>query len=339
MLLVVFLCAESHGDDKAAQDNNRVDLICPNSEDISPCVCFSFPDKTTHLDCSAVRSEAQLAELFSSLAVPAFTSLTIEYNTDIKVLRVGDLGNVTFQEIYVHGGALEEVENGSLSASYSIAHSLDFSSNSLTSFCFEDIKQFTSLLDLNLSDNKLYELPQISSQTLTSLSIGKNPLTSLSPSVFSDTPSLRAISIFGTELNNLFAGTFSTLANLTWLNLSENELTHIHTDAIHIKVFGASIHLDYNSIKYVLPGGISGLRGGFVYLYTNNIVELEEDVWRPLLEEGNTLDLKANPLACGCDVAWLVKNATLLQFVDSKTSCSSGDLLVDLDAEYLDLVC
>ncbi|XP_045614858.1 oplophorus-luciferin 2-monooxygenase non-catalytic subunit [Procambarus clarkii] len=339
LLLAVFLCVEGDVADESVNWDDLSDPSCPSAGELSPCVCFVL-SKSAYLDCSAVESEEELAEVFSrNVAFPPFKKLTIENNTHLKVLRAGALGNVSFEEVFIHGGVLEEVENGSLSASYSTALKLNFGSNYLTSFNFDDIQFFTRLQEIVLDDNKLYELPHISSNSLTSLSIGKNPLSSLSNTAFADMPELRAVSIFDTGLNNLFEGTFVGLANLTWLDLSGNELTHLHIEAIQVRVFGASIHLDHNSISVVLPGGVTGLKGGFVYLYNNKISVLEEEVWRAVLEEGNTLDFKYNPLACGCDIAWLVRNTTLLKFVDSMTTCENGDLLADLDPAYYAEVC
>lgn len=42
-----------------------------------------------------------------------------------------------------------------------------------------------------------------------------------------------------------------------------------------------------------------------------------------------------NPLLCGCDIAWLVRNHTLLEAVDVYTTCADGRLLASLDpADY-----
>lgn len=40
-----------------------------------------------------------------------------------------------------------------------------------------------------------------------------------------------------------------------------------------------------------------------------------------------------NPLACGCDIAWLVLNTRFLAQLKDDTTCSDGELVVNLDPD------
>ncbi|KAG7159658.1 oplophorus-luciferin 2-monooxygenase non-catalytic subunit-like [Homarus americanus] len=330
---LVFLCVGSH----AWIDPN--DDSCPDPSVISPCVCSVVPGNSRHIDCSDVRDEDDLACIFSSSSLPTFKKLTIEYNTRLSVLRAGLLGNASFEEVYIYGGALEEVDRGFLAGSYNTAISIDFSYNWLTDFIFDDMSLFTKLKSLTLDGNKLSYLPPITSPTLASISVGENPFSTLEPSTFQHMPALETISIFKTGLNNILAGTFSGLEHLTWLSLGENLLTHIHSNAIQFTEPGASLYLDRNSIKYIIIDAIGGLTNGALYVYNNKIVELEEDIWRPMLEAGNEIDLRNNPLTCGCDIAWLLHDPTLLSLINHQTICVDGTLLVDINPDDIDAIC
>ncbi|XP_045106566.1 oplophorus-luciferin 2-monooxygenase non-catalytic subunit-like [Portunus trituberculatus] len=68
----------------------------------------------------------------------------------------------------------------------------------------------------------------------------------------------------------------------------------------------------------------------------NDLTTLQEAVWQPVLARGVTVGLEGNPLSCGCDIAWLVRDPTLLTGTQG-ARCADGRLLTDLDPADFDI--
>ncbi|CAG0900738.1 unnamed protein product [Darwinula stevensoni] len=93
-----------------------------------------------------------------------------------------------------------------------------------------------------------------------------------------------------------------------------------------------------NNISKLKPKAITGLRFDTeVYLSKNNITELEQETFLPILEDlwhGNgSLFLSGNPIQCGCKLAWLVFAPELLRVV--KGTCENGTVLKTLHQNSL----
>ena len=78
----------------------------------------------------------------------------------------------------------------------------------------------------------------------------------------------------------------------------------------------------------------------------NNLVTLDRNIFLPVVESllgragaaSGQLLIDGNPLECGCDIAWLVTNSSLLNVV-SDGHCVNGTKLTHLDSNFFQQSC
>lgn len=312
-------------------------VSCPVANDIYPCVCTATPDGfSLDMDCSDVIDEAQLEEVFkANFPTSSFRRLTIYQNKNLRVLRDGAFGNTSFEEIWITDGVLTEVQEAALSGSALRALTLVFNMNNLSIFPFTTLISFSRLLSLDLRSNNLQVFPRIISGSLQVLYLSLNPLGDLPVDAFEGTPSLIDLHLSSTELTEILPGTLDGLTNLRIVDLGSNRLQELATNSVQCNSNTGLVDLGYNQIRSVQPNAFPGLVGGWLYIHHNLLTTLEEEVWRPLVENDGYIDPYGNPLLCGCDIAWLVRNGTLLEAVDVYTTCADGRVLASLDpADY-----
>nr|XP_045605179.1 oplophorus-luciferin 2-monooxygenase non-catalytic subunit-like [Procambarus clarkii] len=317
---------------------------CPNDADLSPCSCTVHDEDNfvIDLDCSEVESEEQLATIMRSpFPFVHFRNLTIDSNPNVVVLRRGVLANITFQEFYITGGALTEVETGALSGSSSTAISMHFEGNDIAVFPWGELSLFTALVDLDVSDNSISTFPALISDSLKYLDLSNNSL-GLVPSIaFRETPLLEEIYLNGVNMLEILPGTFSGLHYLRIVSVNSNEVSSVPEGAIQFTTVSrfTEVHLSDNNIRNVAANAITGVtNGGDLFLDSNELEELKEEVWKPLLELGARLHLQDNPLTCGCDIAWIMMNSPILALIDDRTTCSDGELMINLNPDiFVDL--
>ena len=68
-------------------------------------------------------------------------------------------------------------------------------------------------------------------------------------------------------------------------------------------------------------------------LVNNNINRLPREIFQPLVENLAEMLIDGNPLDCGCDIAWLITNPSLLNVVHD-AHCLNGTRITNLDAAY-----
>lgn len=304
--------------------------LCPNPADIFPCTCNMDLLFKMHMTCSSVADHKELAGVFNAtFSFKKFQSLTIMHNWNLIVLKEGVFGEVTFQEFYIKYTSLKEVEKGALTGSISRVTKMDFRSNNLSTLPFEDIKLCTRLTDLYVSNNNLQEFPKIESPTITQLDLAKNPFTSIPAESLQGLPALQILYLYRCRINEIFPGTFTGLKHLSYLTLAKNDLTRLQSFTIELHGKFSQLFFDFNNITTVANDSFTGIED-FMNMSDNNLVELEEGVWRPVLEAGMILHLQNNPLACGCDMAWLVRNSELMSLVTKLTTCGDGTPFTNL---------
>ncbi|XP_071546868.1 oplophorus-luciferin 2-monooxygenase non-catalytic subunit-like [Panulirus ornatus] len=314
------------------------DKPCPSDASIHPCTCVADDQLNVDVDCSAVTGEDELREIFqNNFPSTHCRRLTIYENQNLGTLREGDLGTATFQEIWITEGALTTVQPNALSESFSTAKYLVFNYNSISEFPFSQLSSFTNLLSLDLRHNNLKGFPGLNSTTLQSLYFTKNPLGHLPVDAFVNTPALSDIQLSQTGIHDLESGTFSGLPNLRNVALGGNHLTSLRENSVEFDNRKGLVDVGCNDIHTVAANAFPGLIKGWVYIHHNHLTELAESAWWTLLNNGGYVDAFDNPLQCGCDVAWLVRNSTLLHEVDIYTTCANGVPLRSLDpADYRD---
>ncbi|CAL4160311.1 unnamed protein product [Meganyctiphanes norvegica] len=279
------------------------DPPCPNAADILPCKCyFNVDNGYLSMVCNDVADIEELRTVFlADFPQNNFTTFRLEDNTNLKVFESGIFNGITFRDIYIRMTSIENIDIDAFDDSLETIRELNFLGNNLTQFPYEMLNKFSNLTVLDLSGNPLGSVPVDSFNGITTL-------TELHLNVI--------------HVDELLTGSFQNLENLEILYLNANSLTHIPSGLF---ITGSSVlhvvHLYHNKIESVDPDAFDNI-GMYIDMDDNAMTSIEENTWRPLLEGGAKLDLARNPLLCGCDVAWLVRNSTLLQRVTSDSYCN-----------------
>ncbi|KAK3867761.1 hypothetical protein Pcinc_026806 [Petrolisthes cinctipes] len=321
------------------KDQHLRELPCPPAEDIQPCVCTVIDSSTYDIgmDCSSVTTNDQLASIFSKdFPYNDFFSLVIDNNYDLTTIRPGDLGQKTFQEIYISYGSLITLEYRVFSSSYDTLTYLDIRYTNLDYFPFHELSLFTQLKYLHFENNQFHGSPSLSSSTLRLLHLNGNPIEGFELNVL---PLLEEIWLQSTELTYLDPGTFTELLNLDYIHLAYNGLQVLEAGTINLQTSHNTVHLYNNDLTSIAEGALVGLKGGTLDVQNNQLTEVAEAVFRPLMDDGVDVYASGNPLDCGCEIAWLVTSDTYMSQLDSDASCTSGQLVSELDPDMFAVIC
>ncbi|CAL4110120.1 unnamed protein product, partial [Meganyctiphanes norvegica] len=316
----------------------HIDNRCPEEDIISPCQCTYWTDSDTiDLDCSLVESEEQLRQIFNSdLNITGQATFYMGRNENIKVLRNDVLGAVSFVDIIVIHGALEVVQAGALSQSEKSLKILKFVDNNLYEFPFDTIEYMPELNILDVSQNNISFCPLLINNKTKEVSLRLNPLKNIQVEAFLGLASLKRLDLENTDLVSIEPGFLSGLSVLETVYLGHNHLTHIQQG-----VFDGELHnlqrvdLSDNSISLVEPNAFQVAKEIDINLWQNELSILDELVWRPLFDVGISFNIYGNPLACGCDIAWLWQRSEYLAQV-SDAQCAEGVAVQDIDPSRFD---
>lgn len=314
---------------------------CPNADDIYPCLCFFDEFFNLDMDCSGIATDLQLVKVFSApFPVKNFRNFTIQNNSGLKKLSEGDLADISFQQIYITHTTLYKLESRSLAGSFSTLHDIRLIDNKITAFPFEDLPLFANLEVLYLDENAIEGFPDLASPTLRELRLNHNPINSIPEDGLQMLPALESIRIINCGLTELKSGTFTGLESLHDVNMCYNYVTSIPHNTFDLLGSNPGVCLHHNFINSIAFTAFSGFVHA-INLRSNALETLDEKVHRPLLEQGTIIYLADNPFTCGCDVAWVVLNTTLMESllkVDNVT-CADGTKFSDLDPAYYESIC
>ncbi|CAL4131232.1 unnamed protein product [Meganyctiphanes norvegica] len=337
LLLHFITCGNSKEDSLSMKGMTTTDnpTICPDESDIKPCTCIVDITNSLILDCSKVADEDELTQVFKSyFPQPNFKTFLMRENKKVKHLTSNIFGDVSFKVISMQKGGLKHVSYHTFNNSFETLEYLDLSSNHLADIPWFGLHNYTSLNGLHLASNNITSVPSFYCKTLSEIYLGNNSLTGLQTDVFQHLKHLEHFEMDLAGLTDIVQGTFADMSHLFSIHLFYNDLTHVPegTFATSSKKL-QYIYLSYNKITTVEPDAFPALPLLEVWLRDNQLVDVEEVVWRPLLEAGGFLRVKGNPLLCGCDVAWLVRNQTLMSMVDDAACENSDSSLYSLDPE------
>lgn len=308
---------------------STAEKVCPDPLAIEPCTC-EMENDDLFLDCSLVTSEEQLAEILGQpLPSYDFKMFSIFDNRNLSAIPAGTFGSLTFEEVQLKGGNIEVIEPGAFLGSVHTLKKLSIINHELSSFPFEEVELFRQLGSLKFDYNRLEELPALKSSTLYKLDLSRNPLRSVHEDVLQGLPSLTDVSFEACELTAVLPGTFTRLPKLNTVNLYSNNITHIPAGLMELHGTDSYVYMGINSVATIDVGAILGV-SHFFDLDFNALTEVEEGVWRPMLERGTGIYLVGNPLACGSDIIWLIENPRFMSQLDPYAACANGTLLRDL---------
>ncbi|KAK4315841.1 hypothetical protein Pmani_012958 [Petrolisthes manimaculis] len=314
---------------------------CPSEQDIFPCVCiYDSTNDLMDLDCSGVVDEEQLSQVFmANFPSTNFHAFTIYNNTGLTILHAGVFQDVSFQEFHIQFSVLEEIKEDALTPSYTTVTTLALTNNQIFSFPFSQIESFQVLQELNLASNNFHFLQIMKSDTLNTLGLAHNPLSSVTGDIFQGLTAVQIIDLSSTLAAEVFPGVYDSLSTLRQLLFTHNHFSFMPVGSFNLTTGAKQVLLDFtvNNIDTVQVDAFTGLAPGSTINLTDNFLTgLEEAVWRPLLEQDIILILGGNPLGCGCGIAWLVRDETLLDNTRD-AMCADGILITDLNPSIFDL--
>ncbi|CAL4114554.1 unnamed protein product [Meganyctiphanes norvegica] len=316
---------------------------CPVSEDISPCVCiYNSHYGYIDMDCSEVLTGDELRMIFSSyFPVPEFRKFSTE-DSPLEVLEDGVFGEVTFSIISLTSGALKEVQIGALDGMIDTLRELYLINIPLINFPFDTVASFTKLdtFRLDLADNKTLSsgFPNLTNSNLHLLWLEDCEFEVLPEDAFQDLPMIGNIILESDLISTIPSGIFCNLHHLGVVNIHGNLLTILPEGLFSCTGLQNLyfISLERNNINTIEVNAFQAVADIVIHLSHNNLATIEEDVWKPLFDVGSHIYIKDNPLLCGCDIAWVVRNPDYLDQIEDKATCIDGEALHDLDPHIFD---
>ncbi|CAL4165720.1 unnamed protein product [Meganyctiphanes norvegica] len=243
-------------DGRHQQEYYGYEPLCPDAEDIFPCVCtYHSEDNAMDLHCFYVESEEQLKQIFkANFPFKNFREIAIHDSNNIKVLEAGVFNDISFEIIYLPFNSLEVVELHALDSCYETATVISLENNAITSFPFDELSQFSHLNIFNIGYNSMSMIPADAFHGLTALEY---------------------LFMSGNYANII--GTFQDLPNLRSIHLYSNDLTTIPAQFIETGSSNLSyIGLDYNNIVSVEPAAFDIIDGLVIDMWHNSLSTLEE---------------------------------------------------------------
>lgn len=182
------------------------DLPCPEAEDILPCECTVYGSYNLNMYCSDVDND-ELARVFSAhFPFTQHWRLDVRYSDRLDVLRKGDLGVVSIDDVDIIVSGLTEVQEEAFSHSYSTVKRIGLSYNKISKFPFHELPLFTSLRQLYLYSNNLDQFPELNSDSLTLVSLSFNRMSDVPVDGFKRVPNLEVFYFEGNNLQQITPG-------------------------------------------------------------------------------------------------------------------------------------
>ncbi|CAG0895573.1 unnamed protein product [Darwinula stevensoni] len=272
---------------------------CPDPEDITPCTCsHNAFHNTVTVDCSGATSSEEIFSVFNgaSWLFPNLTKFQLTNNEGVDELPEGVFGDVTFEEILVRGSAVASIHPAAVLPSNDRLRRLEISLSVLREFPWDVLPEFSDLTSLHFYSNVLTTLPHLRSASLTYFDISSNEIAELEAG--SSLPNLTSLVLSYNPISEVPPGFFSDMGNLVEFyclycslgpTLSTRSFDFHGAPIRYVLLTGNPIStLELDAITggaREFPVFVPGL--GFhteIYLNYNEIKELREDSFRPMLE-------------------------------------------------------
>ena len=212
------------------------------------------------------------------------TTLWLGFNSISDISPIARLTNLI--SLHLSGNSISDISPVARLTNLRVL-SLEFNSISNIS----PIARLTNLTGLRLGDNSISDISTVTGLTnLEHLSLGNNPISDISP--VARLTNLTALSLGGNSISDI--STVIGLTNLEYLSLESNPISDISPLARLTNLI--SLHLTFNSISDISAiTGLTYLRE--LYLEDNSISDISPLVTNTGLGQGDTVNVKGNPLS------------------------------------------
>ncbi|XP_071444710.1 leucine-rich repeat-containing G-protein coupled receptor 4 [Hetaerina americana] len=283
-------------------------LHCSVRREISPCTCTLPSPSTVRIECEKVASFAQVVEALRGRFPPSsLGGLGFEPTGDNPGAEPPDGGAVinprhitpSKLSLKIAYSNLDDLENRSFKEFQFGLHELRLNYNNLTRINEDTFAGMTDIKFLSLADNQLTEFPAKALKHmphLATLDLGRSRLTSISQTDFEGLPELQSLFLVGNSISIIeegslprglqhlhighnrisnLNGSISTLTNLKWLFMNENNLTTLDDQ---MPSEGVNLHLLYisNNRLTKLPAELNSYPGLLsLFLQSNKLKSLD----------------------------------------------------------------
>ncbi|CAG0885057.1 unnamed protein product [Darwinula stevensoni] len=279
----------------------------------------------------------------SLTSVPAVRKFELKDNTMVKELPYGVFGNVSFEKIWIEDTAVQRINETAILPSKDRLKWMSISDSRLEDFPFQILDEFSQLKKLSLNNNSLTSVPAVRCASLEDFSFYNNNISKVDEDGW-ETPNLKYLFMSHNPLAKFPSAMIRNLKKLEMFECSSCRLGPTLSSGLLEFRSGALkvVSLFGNNISRIDPEAMRGLQFHTkIYLSQNNISELNEEFFRPILDviaKGTgSLYLYGNPIQCGCFLAWLALAPHLRRHV--KGSCEEGTLLKAQEARKMCNLC
>ncbi|XP_050687429.1 oplophorus-luciferin 2-monooxygenase non-catalytic subunit-like [Eriocheir sinensis] len=290
---------------------------CPSSSAISPCTCREeMPGRT--MECSSVTNSGQLLNAFSTDMPDSefqfFQIVKLEGRCTLEKIPANVFGTTTFMFVWFGQTDIESVDAAAFTGNEGAILELTIAdANKLTAYPFESVGSLTSIYKLEITYTLI------------------DTLTHVGPA-----PNLTQVTVSNGQVSTIESGAVADLPRLSRLDLHDNPLTALPDGSLSASTSEPwVVYLDGCQISDISPGAFSGSLPAGVFLNGNQMTDIPEATFRPLLENLQTqdaagalthyIDLSNNPLECGCGVQWITQDPALQPYLKNAV-CTNGDV-------------
>lgn len=308
--------------------------LCPSPEDINPCKCIS-----NSIECHNIWKNFDLENISTKLDSKRSNTTFAEfslYNTTIT--RIGNIfKSVAFDHI-------------------SISHNKNLTYISANAFSGSE----ASLPIFNVEGNVRLSNPPPNQRNIFDVStqfvnvkyilLPHNGLISIPDHAFhsnhSDLHQLTYLNLRENNITRIPTEAITDLAKLSSINLGQNKINSIAKSAfvLSANITSALISIDYNQLNsssfernWFSLKELNSSAKVDINLSNNNITYLDENIFEELLSPkyNIVLTVNSNPFKCDCKSKWLIKNKKLLKSKIHGIKCEDKkDIWLKTDQEF-----
>ncbi|XP_036332262.1 slit homolog 3 protein [Rhagoletis pomonella] len=312
----IVLLALVYGLQHIGAQNLPQQQVCPEQNDIAPCVCTL---KKNGLDILCETTD--LAHITKSMGTlkgqsPIIFYLKLRHNNLPKLQGFVFLA-LDIRHLTIHNSSLAAIEENALSSLGNGLTQLDVSLNQMKTVPSAALKHLFHLLILNLNHNKISVIHNNAFEgldTLEILTLYENKITTIEPEAFRGvekriSENLQYLRLGDNKIQSIPSDALRPLHRLRHLDLRNNNISFIQEDAF--TGFGDSLaFLDFqkNDIK-VLPSMIFENLNSLetLNIQNNKLSRIPLDIMEPITDTLRIIDITDNPLICSCELTWFPK--------------------------------
>ncbi|CAG0894713.1 unnamed protein product [Darwinula stevensoni] len=315
--------------------SGMLDQAC-HTPDILPCTCQA--DYTIHpsapkmrVDCSRANTSKEIFSALNNFSITQLWEFRVTNNKKLQELPEGIFGHLSLENIYLNNTGVRTIHPSVILSSKDRLVNMTIEYSLLEEFPFHLLSSLPRLTKLRLPHNSLTSVPAVRTDSLETLNLEYNNI-SIMEEVGWATPNLRKLSLSGNPISTLPSAMIKNQKKLEEFSCSKCKLGPILSNGqleFHSKAL-KDVYLKMNDISRLEPGAITGITSGTrVYLSSNKIAKLDAKSFHGILhvlsQGDGTLALSDNPIRCGCELEWLVRDPELLRKIHG--SCENGTVL------------